>query len=219
MPVSLTVMMSHPLLAQTETAPSAVAPVAVLVLDLAGNGTQLTNIAGGVFFDLDGTGKPVRTAWTAQNADDGFLVLDVNENGRVDDGSEILGSGQRRFTGNARLAVVEALVLAQGFPLSATTRPPDEFPGIAWINREDKVYSQLRIWCDVDHNGQSEPGELRSLPDLPISAIYLSFLRSRDGKPTVDDYSNAILMEGFFTVTEEGRKGVDHKMPLVQFAR
>jgi hypothetical protein len=219
MSVSVTIMMSHPLLAQTETAPSDVPPVAVLVLDLAGNGTHFTDVAGGVFFDLDGTGKPVRTAWTAPNADDGFLVLDMNGNGKVDNGSEILGSGQRAAPGNARLAVVEALVLAQGFPLAATTRPPQEFPGIAWINREDKVYSQLRIWCDANHNGQSEPGELRSLPDLQISAIYLSFLRSRDGKPTVDEYFNAILMEGIFTVTEEGRRGVDYKMPLVQFAR
>ena len=68
-------------------------PVALFVVDMAGNDFQLTSSEKGVLFDVDGNGSRVRTGWTAAGGDDGFLFLDTNGNGRVDSGRELLGNG------------------------------------------------------------------------------------------------------------------------------
>ncbi|MBX3280142.1 MAG: hypothetical protein KF868_19240 [Acidobacteria bacterium] len=144
-----------------------------IVIDVNGNGFNLTDAANGVDFDFVGNGTLIRSAWTASNSDDAWLVLDRNGNGTIDNGLELFGAGT-----------------AQPFPIQGTQRNGflalAEFDQIinggnrdGQIDRRDFIFSALQLWQDVNHNGVSEPQELRSLQDVGLVTIELNYKLSR----------------------------------------
>jgi len=195
---------------QTPT-PDPSRPVAVFVFDLAANGYALVGPSAGVSFDMSGSGRPTRIGWTAAGADDGFLVLDTNGNGRIDTGREMVGNGWRMSNGVRVPSGDRALMVIQGIERWAPGPGPYS---TAVINRDDEVYARLRIWRDGNHNGRSEPDELAALPDLKITEILLGF---RNLKRTVHESGNVLLIEGSFRVNERG-VDVIHRMVEVEFA-
>ena len=52
----------------------------------------MTNVVNGVTFDILANGNPLKMAWTAKNSNVGFLVIDRNGNGKIDDGSELFSN-------------------------------------------------------------------------------------------------------------------------------
>ncbi|MDP2698881.1 hypothetical protein [Thalassospira sp.] len=73
-----------------------------LILDLDGNGIDVTSLDDGIVFDIDGNGTQDRTAWVAGN--DALLALDRNNNGIIDDGTELFGDQNGAVDGFAELA-------------------------------------------------------------------------------------------------------------------
>lgn len=59
-----------------------------IVLDLDGNGFGTTNVSNGVYFDFNNDGFAEKIAWADDG--DGVLVADLNNNGKIDNGTEVL---------------------------------------------------------------------------------------------------------------------------------
>ena len=63
---------------------------------------DLTSPQDGVWFDLQGTGIKQHLAWTKADEPVGLLVWDRNQNGIIDNGSELFGN--RTVLPNGQLA-------------------------------------------------------------------------------------------------------------------
>ena len=187
-------------------------PTALFVFDLSGNGHSFTDLAHGVTFDLDGSGARVRTAWTSIDDDDVFLTLDLNKDGAVTSAAELLGNRWIMANGERVASGLDCLVDIQGFPIEPRSPAP---AGIGTINQSDRVFSELRAWNDANHNGRSEPSELKTLAEVGINRILLGFRRL---PATPDANGNRSLLDGSFYVQQRGMQLLRH-MTEVEFAK
>ena len=130
--------------------PSLTPPQCPLVIDLDGDGIELTALAdSGTQFDLDSNGFAEHTGWV--KPDDGLLAMDRNANGLIDDGSELFGGD------------------AGGFTALGTLDTNDD--GV--IDSSDDDFDKLRVWQDTNGDGVTDEGELQTLADAGIESISL----------------------------------------------
>ena len=77
---------------------------------------RLTSAVDGVPFDIDADGVLDQVAWTSTDSDVAFLVLDRNDNGVIDDGSELFGTATRKRDGSLAADGFDALLDLDGGP-------------------------------------------------------------------------------------------------------
>ena len=154
-----------------------------VVIALGREAYQLTGLEDPVSFDIAGDGTPRTMGWTAADSPEAFLFQDSNGNGVVDDGRELFGTA----------------VAANGFEaLKQGDLPVEGGNGDGVLDDRDAIWSRLRLWIDVDHDGVCEPYEVFTLPEKGLLAIDLDYRLSprRDGHGNLLRYvSNALLLD------------------------
>ncbi|MBQ7943876.1 MAG: hypothetical protein IJ326_07430 [Lachnospiraceae bacterium] len=141
-----------------------------LVIDFDGDGFELLEVEDGVHFDEDAIGLVEKTQWVAP--DDALLALDLNEDGIINDGSELFGTSTRLEDGTLAKSGLEALAQYDKNSDGA-------------IDEYDAIFSKLVAWQDKNSDGISQEDELYTMSDLGVTAIALDFA-NEDGANVAD---------------------------------
>ena len=120
-----------------------------LVIHFDGAVGELRNVAFQFDLDADGTTDSMPFVGTGS----GFLALDANGNGQIDNGRELFGTQS-----------------GDGFADLAKFDSDDN----GWIDEADPAYEQLSVWR-MDAAGQTR---LQSLASLDVGALYLGRVAS-----------------------------------------
>lgn len=148
-------------------------------------GIELTSLDDGVHFDLDKNGFAEKTAWIG--SEDGFLALDRNGNGKIDNGGELFGD---------QVTLKDSSTSSEGFEALAEL---DE-NGDGVIDKNDSEFANLRVWIDANHNGVSESDELKTLDELGITSISLDHAN----KSETDSSTGTIVSESSTVTFADG---------------
>ncbi len=168
-----------------------------IVIDVLGNGINLTNADNGVVFDLNGDGITEQISWTSSGSEDAWLVLDRNGNGVVDDGKELFGD-------NTPQPVPTGDVKKNGFlALAVFDKPENGGDSNGKISQADAIFTSLRLWQDANHNGISEANELQSMADVGLKSIDLDYQQSRRH----DEHGNAFRYRAKVRDTQDAQLG------------
>ena len=135
-------------------------------------------------FDLDADGNDDSISLLKDGS--GFLALDKDENGKIDDGSELFGT--KSGDGFRDLAAYDG-------------------DGNGWIDENDDVFSKLKIWFK-DEDGTDRLMDLKS---ADVGAIYLGnasteFSLKNDAQAT----NGVIRSSGIFLRESSGAGTVQH---------
>lgn len=152
------------------------------------------------YFDLDADGEEEEISMLKGS---GYLALDKNEDGIINDGSELFGTGN-----------------GDGF---ADLARYDE-DGNGWIDENDSIWSKLKIWCK-DEKGNDV---LYKLSDKGVGAICLQNVSTdftlqgdrtaRDGTTEVNATNGAIRKTGIF-LYENGNVGTVQHVDMAAYAQ
>jgi hypothetical protein len=156
-----------------------------LVINWNGSAAELTERK--FSFDLDMDGREDQVSFVKPGS--GFLALDNNEDGRVNDGSELFGP-----------------TLNNGF---AELAMHDEDQN-GWIDENDSVFDKLRVWTkDEDGNDR-----LFALGKAGVGAIYLGHADTPfQLKNPSNELQGAIRTSGIY-VSETGSAGTIQQIDL-----
>ena len=157
------------------SAQSAEVPRDPLLIDLDGDGIETTSVENGVYFDQENDGFAEVSAWVS--SDDGVLAIDKNNNGTIDNGSELFGDSYVKSDGT---------IATSGFDALSDL----DSNGDGQINSSDTSFDAIKIL--------KGDGTLLSLSDAGISSISLTSKKS----VITDSNGNRQLTTGTYTKTD-----------------
>ena len=158
-----------------------------LVINLKGNIAEVSDQK--FYFDLDADGEEDLISKLCE--DSGYLALDKNEDGRINDGSELFGTSS-----------------GDGFKDLAAF---DEDAN-GWIDENDEIWNKLRIWIQ-DEQGNSK---LYSLSEQGVGAICLQNVStSFTERGTSGEVNAAIRNTGIF-LYENGNVGTMQHLDMAK---
>lgn len=158
-----------------------------LVINLDTNAATVTDQK--FLFDLDADGKEESISFVGQGS--GFLALDKNKDGKINDGSELFG-----------------------------TRSGDGFQDLAaydqdkngWIDENDSVFHDLKIWTK-DEQGNDR---LIGLKEAGVGAIYLGNASTEFAlKDNASKAANGVIRKTGIYLKESGEASTVQHMDLV----
>ena len=156
-----------------------------LVINFGGNAAQLTSQR--FKFDLDANGQTEDINFVAGGS--GFLALDRNSDGKINDGSELFGAK----TGNGFAELSELDADKNG-----------------WIDENDAAYSELRVWTK-DGAGKDQ---LSTLKQANVGAISLAHVATPfDLKNVQNELQGEIRSSGIY-LQENGAAGTIQQVDL-----
>ena len=153
--------------------------------------TEVTELSDQTFyFDLDADGEKDKIARLGSGS--GYLALDINEDGIINDGSELFGT-------------------ASGNGFADLARYDED--GNGWIDENDTVWNQLKIWCK-DENGEDV---LYRLAEKGVGAVCLRnvstefTVKGQDGRT-----KGAVRSTGIF-LYENGSAGTVQHVDVAKY--
>ncbi len=155
-----------------------------LILNLEGSFPSLSSKT--FAFDIDSDGEKDQISMLSRN--NGFLALDKNSNGIVDNGGELFGAK----SGNG----FEELRLYD-----------DDKNG--WIDENDKIFDKLRIW-----NKSEGKDELIALGEVGIGAIFLGDISTPFELKTPSSEQLGVMRRSSFFLFENGRSSLISQLDL-----
>jgi hypothetical protein len=157
-----------------------------IVVSFDGRAAELSDLRFSFDLDSDGVAEEVPLIRPGT----GFLALDLNRDGMINNGKELFGPQ----TG-------------EGFAeLSSYDKDANH-----WIDENDPIYEQLAVWS-MDESGNSS---LRSLRAKEIGALYLGNLSSQfDLKGPENELQGRITKTGVF-LYENGTPSIIQELDLV----
>lgn len=139
-------------------------------------------------FDLDSDGRKEEISFAGKGS--GFLALDKNGNGIIDDGSELFGTASG--DGFADLAAYDG-------------------DGNMWIDENDEIYSRLRVWVRDDEGND----RLIDLKTADVGAIYLGNSDTEFSLKNESNTTNGIIQKTGVYLKESGGAGTLNHVDLV----
>ena len=158
-----------------------------LVINLEGGIAEVSDTK--IRFDLDADG--IVDEVSRLDPGSGYLALDKNGDGRINDGSELFGTKS-----------------GDGFSdLAAYDRD-----GNGWIDEADPIFEKLKIWI-TDENGIER---LYSLKDKGVGAIYLGNADTSFDLKSADNVTNARIRKTGVFLYENGMAGTMQHLDLAK---
>ena len=136
-----------------------------LVLDLDGDGitTSAINTAAPILFDQESAGIKTATGWIASG--EAIVVRNLNGNGKIDSGRELVGDNTVLTCG-----LRAGQIASNGFEALADLDSNSD----SKFDIADTAYASVKLWKDANQNGISEAGELFTFEQLSVNSINLS---------------------------------------------
>lgn len=156
-----------------------------LVINFDGNAAELSGKCFAFDLDADGSAESLR----ALAGSSGYLAIDRNGDGRINDGSELFGT--RSGNGFADLATLDS-------------------DGNHWLDESDSAFDQLSVWNFSD----TEQGVLSSLREQSVGALYLGSTETPFSLTDDENKTLARIRSTGLYLHEDGRAGTLQQVDL-----